>query len=36
MTQNMFPEITAAAPGFADYLAKTTRVIPLFELQPVN
>lgn len=31
-----FPKITAAAPGFGDYQAKTTRVIPLFELQPVN
>lgn len=31
-----FPKITAAAPGFADYQAKTTRVIPLFELQPVE
>jgi deazaflavin-dependent oxidoreductase (nitroreductase family) len=30
-----FPKIAAAAPGFADYQAKTTRVIPLFELQPV-
>jgi hypothetical protein len=25
-------EITAAAPGVADYQAKTSRVIPLFEL----
>jgi deazaflavin-dependent oxidoreductase (nitroreductase family) len=32
----LFPKITAAAPGFAEYQAKTTRVIPLFELQPVN
>ena len=31
-----FPKIAAAAPGFADYQAKTTRVIPLFELQPVS
>jgi deazaflavin-dependent oxidoreductase (nitroreductase family) len=30
-----FPKITAAAPGFADYQAKTTRLIPLFELQSV-
>jgi deazaflavin-dependent oxidoreductase (nitroreductase family) len=30
-----FPKIAAAAPGFADYQAKTTRVIPLFLLQPV-
>lgn len=32
----IFPEVTAAAPGFAEYQAKTTRVIPLFELQQVN
>jgi hypothetical protein len=31
-----FPKIAAAAPGFADYQAKTNRVIPLFELQPVS
>ena|SRR5579875_544699 len=30
----LFPKVTAVAPGFADYQAKTTRVIPLFELQP--
>lgn len=30
----LFPKITAAAPGFAEYQAKTTRVIPIFELQP--
>ena len=30
----MFPKITAVAPGFADYQAKTSRIIPLFELQP--
>jgi deazaflavin-dependent oxidoreductase (nitroreductase family) len=29
----LFDKITAAAPGFAEYQAKTTRVIPLFELQ---
>ncbi len=29
----VFAEVTEAAPGFADYQAKTTRVIPLFELQ---
>lgn len=29
----VFPQVTAAAPGFADYQAKTSRVIPLFELQ---
>ncbi len=32
----LFPTITAAAPGFAEYQAKTTRVIPVFELQPVS
>jgi deazaflavin-dependent oxidoreductase (nitroreductase family) len=30
----LFPEITAVAPGFAEYQARTTRVIPVFELQP--
>ncbi|MGZ4511566.1 MAG: nitroreductase family deazaflavin-dependent oxidoreductase [Mycobacterium sp.] len=29
----IFPKITAAAPGFAEYQSKTSRVIPLFELQ---
>jgi deazaflavin-dependent oxidoreductase (nitroreductase family) len=29
----VFPKVTAMAPGFADYQAKTSRVIPLFELQ---
>src|ERR1700730_7195390 len=28
----LFAKITAAAPGFAEYQAKTTRVIPVFEL----
>lgn len=28
----IFDTVTAAAPGFADYQAKTSRVIPLFEL----
>ena len=28
----LFDTVTAAAPGFAEYQAKTTRVIPLFEL----
>ncbi|BBZ38999.1 nitroreductase family deazaflavin-dependent oxidoreductase [Mycobacterium conspicuum] len=28
----LFDEITAAAPGFAEYQSKTSRVIPLFEL----
>jgi deazaflavin-dependent oxidoreductase (nitroreductase family) len=32
----LFPRITAVAPGFAEYQAKTTRVLPIFELQPVN
>jgi deazaflavin-dependent oxidoreductase (nitroreductase family) len=32
----LFSRITAAAPGFAEYQAKTTRVIPVFELQPVS
>jgi deazaflavin-dependent oxidoreductase (nitroreductase family) len=29
----LFPKLTAAAPGFAEYQAKTSRVIPLFELE---
>ncbi|QUR67195.1 nitroreductase family deazaflavin-dependent oxidoreductase [Mycobacterium spongiae] len=29
----LFSRITAAAPGFADYQARTNRVIPLFELR---
>ena len=29
----LFPKVTAAAAGFAEYQAKTSRVIPLFELQ---
>jgi deazaflavin-dependent oxidoreductase (nitroreductase family) len=29
----LFGQITAAAPGFADYQAKTARVIPVFELK---
>ena len=29
----LFAQITAAAPGFGEYQAKTTRVIPVFELQ---
>lgn len=32
----LFDKITSAAPGFAEYQAKTTRVIPVFELQPVS
>jgi deazaflavin-dependent oxidoreductase (nitroreductase family) len=31
---DLFPKITAVAPGFAEYQAKTARVIPVFELQP--
>jgi deazaflavin-dependent oxidoreductase (nitroreductase family) len=31
----LFPKITAVAPGFAEYQARTTRIIPVFELQPV-
>jgi len=30
-----FPKITAAAPGVADYQAKTSRAIPLLELQRI-
>ncbi|OBI52248.1 nitroreductase family deazaflavin-dependent oxidoreductase [Mycobacterium sp. E796] len=30
----LFEKVAAAAPGFADYQSKTSRVIPLFELQP--
>ena len=29
----VYPKVVAAAPGFGDYQAKTSRVIPLFELQ---
>jgi deazaflavin-dependent oxidoreductase (nitroreductase family) len=32
----LFAQITATAPGFAEYQAKTTRVIPVFELQPAS
>ncbi len=31
----LFQKLTAAAPGFGKYQAKTTRVIPLFELERV-
>jgi deazaflavin-dependent oxidoreductase (nitroreductase family) len=31
----LFDKITAAAPGFGEYQARTTRIIPVFELQPV-
>jgi deazaflavin-dependent oxidoreductase (nitroreductase family) len=30
----LFPKVTALAPGFAEYQSKTSRVIPLFDLQP--
>lgn len=30
----LFDKVTAAAPGFGEYQSKTSRVIPLFELQP--
>jgi deazaflavin-dependent oxidoreductase (nitroreductase family) len=33
---DLYGRITAAAPGFAEYQAKTTRVIPVFELQPAS
>jgi deazaflavin-dependent oxidoreductase (nitroreductase family) len=32
---DLFPKITAVAPGFAEYQAKTPRIIPVFELQPL-
>jgi deazaflavin-dependent oxidoreductase (nitroreductase family) len=32
--EELFPKVTAVAPGFADYQSKTSRTIPLFELQP--
>jgi deazaflavin-dependent oxidoreductase (nitroreductase family) len=31
----LFDKVAAAAPGFAEYQSKTSRVIPLFELRPV-
>jgi deazaflavin-dependent oxidoreductase (nitroreductase family) len=31
--EQLFDKVVAVAPGFADYQAKTSRVIPLFELQ---
>ena len=31
--EELFPKITEVAPGFAEYQSKTSRVIPLFELQ---
>jgi deazaflavin-dependent oxidoreductase (nitroreductase family) len=33
---DLFGRIASAAPGFAEYQAKTTRVIPVFELQPAS
>jgi deazaflavin-dependent oxidoreductase (nitroreductase family) len=33
---DLFGRIAAAAPGFAEYQAKTARVIPVFELQPAG
>jgi deazaflavin-dependent oxidoreductase (nitroreductase family) len=33
--EELFPKVTAVAPGFAEYQAKTSRVIPLFELQTI-
>jgi len=32
----LFAKITAVSPGFAEYQAKTTRVIPVFELAPLS
>jgi deazaflavin-dependent oxidoreductase (nitroreductase family) len=32
--EELFPKVTALAPGFAEYQSKTSRVIPMFELQP--
>jgi deazaflavin-dependent oxidoreductase (nitroreductase family) len=29
-----WPKVVALAPGFGEYQAKTSRIIPLFELQP--
>ncbi|OBF26718.1 deazaflavin-dependent nitroreductase [Mycobacterium sp. ACS1612] len=31
----IYPKVVALAPGFGEYQAKTSRVIPLFELQRV-
>ena len=31
-----YPKVVAVAPGFGDYQAKTSRVIPLFELTRVG
>jgi deazaflavin-dependent oxidoreductase (nitroreductase family) len=32
----LFPKIAAVASGFAEYQAKTSRVLPVFELQPAS
>jgi deazaflavin-dependent oxidoreductase (nitroreductase family) len=32
----LFGRIASASPGFAGYQAKTTRVIPVFELHPAS
>jgi deazaflavin-dependent oxidoreductase (nitroreductase family) len=32
--EELFAKVAAAAPGFAEYQSKTSRVIPLFELRP--
>ena len=32
--EQLFGKVAAAAPGFAEYQSKTSRVIPLFELRP--
>jgi hypothetical protein len=29
----VYPKVVALAPGFGNYQSKTSRVIPLFELQ---
>jgi deazaflavin-dependent oxidoreductase (nitroreductase family) len=33
--EELYPKVVEAAPGFAEYQSKTSRVIPLFELQRV-
>jgi deazaflavin-dependent oxidoreductase (nitroreductase family) len=33
--EEIIPKLTAAVSAFAEYQAKTSRVIPIFELQPV-
>lgn len=33
---NIIPKLTAAVSAFAEYQAKTSRVIPIFELEPVE